>query len=143
MKYLYLVLLLLLVTVPAYAQQTAVTVMPLTQSNQFMNRVRFQIVLTSPLIEVEATAYAPAGGDTHPSTPACHTLRANLAAAIARSPDDYVRVFAEHLVTSSNITTAGALTGSGGTLDTPATDAALFSAVNAMWSDVAGCVTNP
>src|SRR5665213_3483543 len=100
MKFLYSTLLLLALAVPAYAQQTAVTLMPLTQSTQFMNRVLFQIVLTAPLIEVEATAYTPSGGDTHPSTPACHTLRANLAAAIARDPSSYARVFADHLVTS-------------------------------------------
>lgn len=130
-------------SVGLFAQQTAVTLMPLTQSAQFLNRVTFQIVLTAPLIEVEAVAYTPAGGDTHPSTPACHTLRANLAAAISRNPSGYALIFADHLVTSSNVTTAGALTGSGVTLDTPATDGALFSAVAAIWSNVAGYISNP
>lgn len=139
-------LLILVLGLPTLAQSqtlTSVQVMPLTTSQQFLNRVTFQIVLASPLIEVEAVAYSPASGDTHPATAACHTLRANLAAAIARNPSGYALIFALHLVTSGNVTTAGSLTGSGQTLDTPATDAALFSAVNATWSDTSGCVTNP
>jgi hypothetical protein len=141
-----LLILLLGFATPVFAQAlSAVQVMPLTTSQQFLNRVTFQIVLEAPLVEVEASAYTPAAGDTHPSTEACHTLRANLAASIARNPSGYALIFALHLVTTSNVTTAGALTGTLalGTLDTPATDAALFSAVSAIWSDTAGCITNP
>lgn len=136
---------LLMTATSALAQLTAVQAMPLVQSTQFLNRVTFQIVLAAPLIEVEAVAYSPASGDTHPASAACHTARARLAASVAQNPSGYAMIFAIHLVTSSNVTTAGALTGGGNTsiLDTPATDAALFSAVNAVWSDTAGCITNP
>jgi hypothetical protein len=129
----------------AFAQQTSVTYEPLTQSSEFLNRIAFQIVLAAPAIETEAQNYTPASGDTHPSTAVCHSARAALAANVAKNPSGYALIFAEHIVTSSAVTTAGALTGSlsAGTLDTPATDAALFSAVNAMWSDTAGCITTP
>jgi hypothetical protein len=128
---------------PVWAQQPSVTYMPLTQSQQFLNRVIFNIVQTAPLIEVEAANYTPAGGDTHPATAACHSKRAILAAGVASHAQDFALVFAQNLVTTSNITTAGALTGAGATLDTPATDGALFSAVAAVWSTIAGCITNP
>src|ERR1700676_2666260 len=62
-----LFMLAVLTAAPVYAQQPSVTFMPLAASPQFQNRVVFNIVQTAPLIEVEATAYTPAGGDTHPS----------------------------------------------------------------------------
>jgi hypothetical protein len=139
------VTLILLSALPVVAQQPSVTYSPLTGSTQFLNRVQFNIVQSVDAIEREAVAYTPAAGDSHPATAACHTLRANLAAAIARNPSGYSLVFASHLVTNGAITTAGALTGGGNTsiTDTPATDGALFSAVNAIWSTVAGCISNP
>lgn len=145
MKRLVLTIALLLLSAPVFAQQPSVTFMPLTGSTQFLNRVQFNIVQTAPLIEVEVQAYTPASGDTHPSTAACHSLRASLAANVARSPNVYAAVFAAHLVVNSAVTTAGALTGGGNTaiMDTPATDAALFSAIAAIWSTIAGCVTVP
>lgn len=145
MKRLLLTIALLLLAAPAFAQQPSVTFEPLVGSTQFLNRVQFNIVQTAPLIEVEVQAYTPAGGDTHPSTALCHTYRAQLAANVARSPDAYAKVFAEHLVVNSAVTTAGPLTGGGNTAitDTPATDAALFSAIAAIWSTVAGCITVP
>lgn len=138
------VLAVVLFAVPCFAQQTSVVYMPLVTSPQFLNRVVFQITLETPLVQVEAVAYTPASGDTHPATPTCHTARVQLAQSVARNPAAYASIFAIHLVTTSNVTTAGALTGSltAGTLDTPATDAALFSAVSAIWSNVAGCITN-
>lgn len=142
-RLLFALALVLALPLAAQAQQTSVTYMALAGSNQFLNRVTFQIVLAAPLVEVEAVAYTQPSGDTHPVNAACHTLRANLARAVSQSPSSYASIFAVHLITSSNVTTAGALTGTVATLDTPATDAALFSAVSAMWSDVAGCITNP
>lgn len=144
-KILIALAIILICAVGLAAVETSVTFFPLTLSQQFRNRVTWTIAFTAPLIQVEATNYTPAAGDTHPSTPACHTLRATLAATVARNPDSYAPIFAAHLVTSGNVTGAGALTGSlaAGTLDTPATDAALFSAVSAQWSTVAGCITNP
>lgn len=143
MKRLLFALTLTLLAAPVCAQQPSVTYMPLTTSTQFLNRVQFNIVQTAPLIQVEAQTYTPAGGDTHPSTAACHTLRVQLAASVARNPASYAGIFAAHLAVNSAITTAGALTGSTATLDTPATDGALFAAVAAIWSTVAGCVTTP
>jgi hypothetical protein len=143
-KALFTVAIILSFSTISYAQTlTSVQVMPLTQSQQFLNRVEFQILLAAPSIETEIVAYTPAGGDTHPSSASCHSARALLAANVSKYPSGYPQVFALHIVTSGNITTAGALTGSGQTLDTPASDGALFSAVNAMWSDTAGCVTFP
>jgi hypothetical protein len=128
-------LVLALVLGTALSAQNAVQFMPLTQSLQFQNRVTYQIVLAAPVIETEA---AGTGGSA-----LCHTARATLATQVMRYPASFTPVFAIALVTSSNVTTAGALTGAGPTLDTPATDAALFSATNAVWSSIAGCVTNP
>lgn len=145
MNRLLIVVALLLIASPVFAQQPSVSFMPLTGSTQFLNRVQFNIVQTAPLIEVEAQAYTPAGGDTHPSTAVCHSLRVQLAANVARSPSAFAPVFAAHLVVNSAVTTAGSLTGGGNTsiMDTPATDGALFAAVAAIWSTVAGCVTTP
>lgn len=121
--------------VSALAQQASVTYTPLTGSTQFLNRVTYILVQQAPVVETEAATGA--------YTAACHTLRANLAADLARHPGNYAPVFASHLVANINVTTAGALTGSGVTLDTPATDAALLASVASLWSTVAGCITNP
>lgn len=125
----------LLVATTCLAVESSVTFMPLASSAQFMNRVTFITAMEAPVIETEAA--------TGSYTAACHTLRANLAAAVARNPGSYAPVFAPHLIANINVTTAGALTGSGATLDTPATDAALLAAVASLWSTVAGCITNP
>jgi hypothetical protein len=134
MRRLLLAILLLLLPASAFAQQASVTYMPLVASFQFVNRVTFNIALAAPVIETETVA---------PNTPSCHTLRAKLAAQVAASPQSYALVFAVAVVTSSAVTTAGAPTGSGQTLDSPITDAALFSAINAAWSSIAGCITFP
>jgi hypothetical protein len=117
------------------AQQSSITYMPLTYSQRFNDRVTYIITTEAPVIEAE-----PATGSY---TAACHTLRATLAAAVARGPQGYTSIFSAHLVTNINVTSAGALTGAGQTLDTPATDAALLAAIAALWSTVAGCITNP
>lgn len=137
MKKLTLALVVAVLMVVGLSADTSHTFAPLAQSPLFRSRVTWTIAFTTPVILTEAA--------TGSYTAACHTLRANLAAAVARNPDSYAPIFASHLVTMSNVTTAGALTGTltAGTLDTPATDAALFSAVSAVWSTVAGCITNP
>lgn len=121
---------------------TSQTYGPLKDSPAFRLRVTFLIVQTAPVILTEATT-----NSTPPNTydAGCHTLRANLAAAVARNPDSYTGVFASHLSAHVNITAAGALTGSAsaGTLDTPAADSTIFSAIANVWSTVAGCITNP
>jgi hypothetical protein len=116
---------------------TSQTYGPLTQSPTFLSRVQFITVQQAPVVLTEAA--------TGTYTAACHTLRANLASAVARNPATYRDVFAAHLVTNVNVTTGGALTGTlaAGTLDTPASDASLLAAVASLWSTVAGCITNP
>lgn len=116
---------------------TSQTYGPLTKSPQFLLRVTFIVTQEAPVILTEA------GSGSYTSS--CHTLRANLAAAVARNPDSYASIFAAHLVTNVNVTSGGALTGTlaAGTLDTPATDAALLASVASLWSTVAGCITNP
>lgn len=116
---------------------TSQTFSPLILSTQFLNRVTFIVTTETPVILTEAA--------TGSYTAACHTLRANLAASVAKNPSAYSTIFAAHLVTNINVTTAGALTGSLalGTLDTPASDASLLAAIASQWSTVAGCITNP
>jgi hypothetical protein len=116
---------------------TSQTYGPLAASAQFQSRVSFLITQEAPVVLTEA--------QTGSYTAACHTLRASLAAVVARNPQSYAPIFAQHLVTNINVTTAGALTGTlgAGTLDTPATDAALFAAIAAQWSTVAGCISFP
>lgn len=133
----------LLCSVGLSAVENSLTFGPLTQSQTFRSRVTYIIAQEAPVVQIEAVAYTQPGGDNHPVTAACHTLRANLAASAARNPDSYAPIFAAHLVTNINVTGGGALTGSGTTLDTPATDAALLAAVHSLWSTVAGCITNP
>ena len=134
---LFVVLLMCLCVGPLMAVENSVTFGPLIQSARFHLRVTYIITQQAPVIETEAA--------TGSYTAACHTLRANLAAAIARNPDSYAPIFAAHLVTNINVTSGGALTGTlaAGTLDTPATDAALLAAVASLWSTVSGCITNP
>jgi hypothetical protein len=121
----------------AFAQQPSVTYMPLVSSTQFLNRVTFNIAQTVAGVETEAANAAGANA-------ACHTLRVQLAVRVASNPAGFAPTFAIQLVTTGAITTAGALTGAYPlTLDSPATDGAIFSAIGAMWSTIAGCVTNP
>jgi hypothetical protein len=114
---------------------TSQTYGPLAQSPLFRMRVAFIIATEAPVILTEA--------GTGSYTAACHTLRSALAAGVARNPDGYAPIFASHLVTNINVTTGGALTGSGNTLDSPASDASLLAAVASQWSTVSGCITNP
>lgn len=135
MKRVLLALLLLLLATPLFAQQNSITYMPLVYSQRFTDRVTYSITQQAPVVLTEAA--------TGTYTAPCHTLRATLAAAIARGPQSYTVIFAAHLVTNINITSGGALTGSGPTLDSPATDAAILAAVASLWSTVSGCFTNP
>lgn len=125
----------LLLAPPIFGVENSVTYTPLLASTQFTNRVTFIITTEAPVIETEATSGS--------YTALCHTLRANLAASVARNPGAYTPVFASHVITNINVTTGGALTGTGSTLDTPATDASLLAAIASLWSTVAGCITNP
>lgn len=126
-----------LVGVGLAAIENSVTFGPLKQSPQFRSRVTFIITQQAPVILTEATTGA--------YTAECHTKRASLAAAVAANPDAYAGIFAAHLATNINVVNGGALTGTltAGTLDTPATDAALLAAVASVWSTVSGCISNP
>jgi len=137
LKKLSLALVAALLLAVGLSADTSQTYAPLAQSAQFQMRVTFIITTEAPVILTEAA--------TGSYTAACHTLRANLAAAVARNPQSYAPIFASHLVTNVNVTTGGALTGTlaAGTLDTPASDASLLAAVASQWSTVAGCITNP
>lgn len=128
MKYL---LAFLLLGVGLQATENSNIYMPLVQSAQFTNRVQYIIATQAPVVLAEASGVT------------CHPARAALAARIAVGPASYAPVFAVFLVTNINVTSGGALTGSGATLDTPATDAALLAAVAAIWPTVAGCIANP
>lgn len=134
MKALSLALVFVLVAVSAtFASENSNIYMPLVQSPTFTNRVQYILAQEAPVILAESNATA------------CHSVRTALAAQIAKGPATFAPVFAVFLATNINVTTAGALTGTSaaGTLDTPATDAALLAAVASLWSSVAGCVANP
>lgn len=113
--------------------ENSVTYMPLVASSQFTGRVQYILAQEAPVVLTEL------------SNVTGHTKRAQLAAAIGLSPASYAPVFAVHLATNINVTTAGALTGTlaAGTLDSPVTDAALLAAIASIWNTVAGYVTNP
>lgn len=131
MKRILWTLALLTAPVCLMAAENSNIYMPLVQSSTFTSRVQYILAQEVPSILTEASAVS------------CHAVRAKFAANVAQSPVTFAPVFAVHLVTNINVTSAGALTGSGATLDTPATDAALLAAVASLWSTVAGCVTNP
>lgn len=129
--------LLIAFTIGLAAVENSQTYGPLTHSPAFQLRVTYNAVFTVPVILTEA--------QTGSYTAACHSKRADLAVRVAANPENYAPIFAAHLVTTSAVTSAGALTGSlsAGTLDSPITDAAMFSAISAAWSTVSGCITNP
>lgn len=115
--------------------ENSLTYMPLATSTTFTSRVQYILVQEAPVVLAEASS--------EPAT--IHAARAALAARVCANPASYAPVFAVHLATNINVTTAGALTGTAtlGTLDTPATDAALLAAVASLWSTVAGVIVNP
>lgn len=138
MKKLLITLLLVVgVASVAHAQQASLTYGPLVNSSQFRLRVVYIITQQAPVVMAEA--------QTGSYTAACHTLRAALAVRVAADPVSFAGIFSAHLVTNINVTTGGALTGTlgAGTLDTPASDAALLAAIASQWSTIAGCVANP
>ncbi len=110
---------------------TSHTFGPLRDSALFRSRVTFIIAMQAPVVLSEA------------SNVPCHGLRAVLAASVSGNPQNYAGVFSANVVTNINVTSAGALTGSGNTLDSPITDAALLAAVASQWSQISGCVVNP
>jgi hypothetical protein len=120
---------------------TSQTYGPLASSAQFQMRVAFALAQQSAVVLTEAqTAVSP-----NPYNAPCHSLRTALAAQVARNPQSYAPIFAQHLAAHVNITTAGALTGTltAGTLDSPANDAVVLSAVANVWNPVSGCISNP
>lgn len=117
------------------AVENSNTFMPLVGSFTFTNRVQYITAMEAAVILTEA--------QTGTYTAACHTKRVALAAIIALGPAGYAPVFAVHLATNINVTSAGALTGSGQTLDSPITDAAMLAAVASLWSTVSGCSSFP
>lgn len=142
-KLVAVVILVVLGLSPAFATENSLVFGPLTRSATFVGRVSYILAQQAPVVQVEAVAYSQPGGDTHTPSAICHSKRVVLSAAVAANPDNYAGVFASHLVANINITSAGALTGSGATLDSPAIDSAILAAVAGLWSTVAGCVTNP
>lgn len=137
MKRILTVCLVLILTVVGLSADNSQTYMPLVTSPVFTNRVQYILAQEAPVILTEAA--------TGSYTAACHTQRAALAVQVAKGPAAFAPVFAVHLATNINVTTAGALTGSAaaGTLDSPVTDAAMLAAVASLWSAVSGCITNP
>lgn len=111
--------------------EQSVTYMPLVASALFTSRVQYILAQQAPVVLNEGSGVTG------------HAFRAKLAAAVGLSPASYAPVFAVHLATNINVTTGGALTGAGATLDTPANDAALLAAVNVIWNTVSGFVVNP
>lgn len=109
------------------------TFMPLVSSPQFLNRSTY-------LIAQEAAAVL-----SEVNTTPCHATRVSLAIQAARSPAGLSPIASVFLVSNINVTSAGALTGTlvAGTLDTPATDAALFAALDLSWNAMAGCIVHP
>lgn len=134
-RFLFTLILLVVLGAGLAAVENSNTYMPLVGSAQFTSRVSYITAMESAVILTEA--------QTGTYTAACHTKRAALAATVALGPAGYAPVFAVHLATNINVTSAGALTGSGQTLDSPITDAAMLAAVASLWSTVSGCVTNP
>ncbi len=101
---------------------------PLAQSPVFLGRIAFLLVMTAPVVIAAAHAAKPIPNDRAVA----------LAVAVAADPVRYAAVFAVHVSANVNVVLGGALIGSGLTLDTPATDGALFAAVSVIWPTVAG-----
>ncbi len=144
-RILFVALGLLAIATLAGAQQASITFSPLVTSPRFRDRVTYIITQNAPVVLAEAQTCVSSCTTTGTYTAACHTNRAHLAATVAANPQQFASIFAAHLVTNVNVTSAGALTGTvaAGTLDTPATDASLLAAVALQWSTVSGCVVNP
>lgn len=115
--------------------ENSITYFPLAESPRFTGRVQYITVQQAPVVLAEASS----------SPTSTHALRAILAAKVTATPAAFAAVFAVHLSANINVTSAGALTGTStaGTLDTPATDAALLAAVASVWSAISGVIANP
>lgn len=128
----------LLLAAPVMAIEQSVTYMPLVQSELFLNRVEFN---------AEKWIDAPAGAGVGPMLEAtsvlCHTRRLQYARDFLASPGSKRVEIAKHLVTTTAVLSVGT-TGSvsAATLDSAATDAALFAAISANWSVYSACDVN-
>lgn len=133
MKRFIVALFFIMLTTGVFAVENSNLFMPLVGSPTFTARVQYILAQEAPVIEAESGGIA------------CHTARAALAVRVAQNPSGYAPIFAVFLTTNINVTTGGVLTGTtaAGTLDSPATDAALLAAVASIWPSIAGCVTNP
>lgn len=122
----------------AMAVEQSVTYMPLVSSDLFLNRIEFN---TIKWID------APAGGGVGPMLEAtgvaCHARRIQYARDFLAAPGAHRAEIAKHLITESVILSVGTTgTTAAGTLDSAATDAALFSAISSNWSAFAACDVN-
>lgn len=135
MKKLLLAILFAVFAVAASAQavENSVTYMPLVSSKLFLDRVEFNVIKW-----IDAPLGAGVGPMLEPTGTACHARRIQFARDFLVTPATIRPAIAKHLITQTVILSVG-VSGTGDTMDSVATDAALFSAISASWSAFAGC----
>lgn len=101
--------------------------MQLVASPVFLARIQYLMVQTARNVKGEAL-----------NTP-CHLTRTSYATSVINSPASAAPTAAVMLVGGVNL--IGTVTGSGSTVDSSASDAAIFSQIGTYWSWLAGCDT--
>jgi hypothetical protein len=112
------------------AQNTATVQMQLVNSPVFTNRIQF--LLTQQAVTVMSEPIATGG--------ACHGARLNYAGRVISNPAAMTPVASVVIVTGTNLTSV-AVTGSGVTADSAATDAAIASQISTFWNALSNCGT--
>lgn len=117
----------LLCSTPAWAQNTSTTQMQLVTSQRFLDRVAYLLSQQAVVVKAEALSTT------------CHVLRSQFANEVISSPTGAAQSRAVLLAGSTNV--IGTVTGSGATLDSSATDAALLSQIATSWNAMSRCDT--
>lgn len=132
MKRVLLTLVLVASAAPLFAQNVSTTQMQLVNSAQFTNRLQY-------LMAQQATVVLAEPKNTSPT---CASQRVGYAQKLVTpgSLTTFVSTGAVVIVGGINLTSA-AVTGSGQTADSAATDAQILSQIATFWNALAGCPT--
>lgn len=144
MRRLLLVLALLLLAAPAFAQNASTTQMQLVNSQTFTSRLQYLMVQQATAVLVEASSDAVNADLSVRYTVACHPLRYGYAIQVIGNPG-LMASAAAVLIAGANFSggvIVGTVTGSGSTADSTANDTALAKAIADSWNTLAKCVTN-
>lgn len=144
MRRIFIILIALIaLSAPAFAQNTSTAQMALVKSDVFTTRLQYLGVQIAKEVLEEASS-AAANGAIPAYTTACHTTRAAFARQFILNAPALASLTSIGVAGAnfSGAVIVGTVTGSGSTADSSAADAAISQAYRILWNTFSGCAVN-